>query len=142
MFLILKINFFFFFFVIWFYILIFLEFGYDVFSINVQIESNPYWISKPKDLHVTEDETVDFICNAESRPISQNIQWFINGISLQDASIPYNPRRRLRKNRMIIQNITKSDTAVYQCNISNIHGYLFANFFVNVICKTFAFFFF
>ena len=34
---------------------------------------------------------------------------------------------------MIIQNITKSDTAVYQCNVSNIHGYIFANFFINVI---------
>jgi len=119
-----------------FYILIFLEFGNDVFSINVQIESNPQWISKPKDVHITEGETVDFICNAESRPISQNIQWFKNGIPLQDVSVPYNPRRIVRKNRLTIQNAIKSDTAVYQCNVSNIHGYIFANFFANVICKS------
>ncbi len=79
---------------------------------------------------------MDFICNAESRPSAQNIQWFINGIPLQDTSVSYNPRRRVRKNRMMIQNVTKLDTAVYQCNVSNIHGYLFANFFVNVIGKT------
>jgi receptor-type tyrosine-protein phosphatase zeta len=127
-----------FFFILFFYFI--LEFGNEVFSINVQIESKPYWISKPKDLHITEGETVDFICNAESRPTTQNIQWFINGIPLQDISIPYNPRRRVRKNRMIIQDVTKLDTAVYQCNISNIHGYVFANFFVNVLCKIFIFF--
>jgi neuronal cell adhesion protein len=112
--------------------------GNDVFSINVQIESNPYWIVKPKDTHVSAGETVDFTCNAESKPASQNTQWFINGIPLQDTSVSYNPRRRVTKNRMIIQDVIKSDTAVYQCNVSNIHGYVFANFFVNVICRFFC----
>jgi hypothetical protein len=37
---------------------------------------------------------------------------------------------------MVIQNVTKLDTAVYQCNVTNIHGYVFGNFFVNVICKS------
>jgi receptor-type tyrosine-protein phosphatase zeta len=123
-----------FFFILFFYFI--LEFGNEVFSINVQIESKPYWISKPKDLHITEGETVDFICNAESRPTTQNIQWFINGIPLQDTRIPFNSRRRVRKNQLILQNVIKSDTAVYQCNVSNIHGYVFGNFFVNVICKS------
>jgi receptor-type tyrosine-protein phosphatase zeta len=113
-----------------------IEFGYDGFSINVIVESSPYWIAKPKDVHATEGETIQFYCNAESRPSSQNIQWFINGIPLQDTRIAYNSRRRVTKNRLILQNVIKSDTAVYQCNISNIHGYVFANFFVNVICKS------
>lgn len=78
---------------------------------------------------------MDFICDAESKPPPNNIQWFINGIPLQDPTVPRNPRRRVVKNRMIIQNVTKLDTAVYQCNVTNIHGYVFANFFVNVICK-------
>lgn len=86
---------------------------------------------------MTEGETVNFICDAESRPPPNNIQWFINGIPLQDPSVPRNPRRRVVKNRMILQNVTKLDTAVYQCNVTNIHGYVFANFFVNVICKSF-----
>ncbi|CAF0853285.1 unnamed protein product [Adineta steineri] len=109
------------------------ELGYDLFSINVQVEAAPYWIEKPEDINIGEGETVDVICNVDSRPIEQDIQWFINGIPLQDRRIPYNPRRRVRKNRMIIQNVTKSDTAVYQCNVSNIHGYVFTNFFVNII---------
>ena len=99
------------------------------------MESAPYWIAKPISVHVTEGENVDFTCNTESRPSPSNIYWFINGMPLQDSRIPSNPRRRVRKNRLIIQNVTKSDIAVYQCNISNIHGYVFTNFFVHVICK-------
>ncbi|CAF4663542.1 unnamed protein product, partial [Rotaria sp. Silwood1] len=109
------------------------ELGNDLFSINVRIEADPYWIVKPNDVHVTEGETVNFICDAESKPPPNNIQWFINGIPLQDPTLPRNPRRRVIKNRMILQNVTKLDTAVYQCNVTNIHGYVFANFFVNVI---------
>ena len=113
----------------------YLELGNDLFSINVRIEADPYWIVKPRDVHVTEGETVDFICDAESKPPPNNVQWFINGVPLQDPSVRRNPRRRVVKNRMVIQNVTKLDTAVYQCNVTNIHGYVFANFFVNVICK-------
>lgn len=109
------------------------ELGDDVYSINVRIESVPYWIVKPKDVHVTEGESVDFVCDAESKPPPNNIQWFINGIPLQDPSIRKNPHRHVVENRMTIQNVTKLDTAVYQCNVRNSYGYVFANFFVNVI---------
>ena len=112
-----------------------LELGYDLFSIYVRVEAKPHWIAKPKDVNVTEGDTVDVICGAESKPLANNIQWSLNGIPLEDPSVSNNPRRRIMENRMIIQNITKSDTAVYQCNISNIHGYIFANFFINVIGK-------
>ncbi|CAF2121861.1 unnamed protein product [Rotaria magnacalcarata] len=111
------------------------ELGNDLFSINVRIEADPYWISKPEDIHVTEGETVDFVCGAESKPPPNNIQWFINGVPLLETSVRRNPRRRVVNNRMIIQNVTKLDTAVYQCNVTNIHGYVFTNFFVNVISE-------
>ncbi|CAF4169795.1 unnamed protein product [Rotaria sp. Silwood2] len=111
------------------------ELGYDTFSINVQIESVPYWIEKPKDVYVIEGETVDVTCNAEAKPTPKATQWLINGIPLQDINVSYNPRRLVMKNRIVIQNVTKSDTAVYQCNVSNIHGYVFANFFINVISE-------
>lgn len=115
--------------------------GYDSFTINVQIDAKPYWLSKPKDTQVIEGETVEFGCNAEGRPAPLKTQWFINGIPIQDARIPLNPRRRIKKNRLILQNIAKSDTAVYQCNVSNIHGSIFANFYVNVISKSMCLFF-
>ncbi|UJR16314.1 hypothetical protein I4U23_003220 [Adineta vaga] len=111
------------------------ELGNDLFSINVRIEADPYWIERPRDIHVTEGETVNFVCDAQSKPPPNNIQWFINGVPLQDPSVRRNPRRRVVKNHMTIQNVTKLDTAVYQCNVTNIHGYVFANFFVNVISE-------
>lgn len=59
----------------------------DLYSFDVRIESDPYWIVKQKDVHVNEGETVDFICNVESKPSPNIIQWFINGVSLQDPSV-------------------------------------------------------
>ncbi|CAF1002480.1 unnamed protein product [Adineta ricciae] len=111
------------------------ELGNDLFSINVRVEAAPYWIEKPRDLHVTEGETVNFVCDAQSKPPPNNIQWFVNGVPLQDPSVRRNPRRRVVKNHMTIQNVTKLDTAVYQCNVTNIHNYVFANFFLNVISE-------
>ena len=113
----------------------FVELGYDTFDIYVQIEAAPVWKVKPKDLHIGEGESVELICESEvSRPEVQ-LQWSINGVPLADASLARTSRRRVSKNRLIISNINKNDTAVYQCNISNTHGYLFSNFFVNVMCK-------
>ena len=111
------------------------ELGYDSYEIHVQIEAAPSWKVKPKDLHIGEGESVELICEAEPARPSVRLQWSINGIPLQDPSLPRTPRRRLSTNRLTIQNINKNDTAVYQCNISNTHGYLFSNFFVNVMCK-------
>lgn len=34
---------------------------------------------------------------------------------------------------MIIERLEKSDTAVYQCNASNVHGYAFKDFYLNVL---------
>ena len=61
---------------------------------------------------------------------------------MQDSAIARNTRRRVSKNRMVIQNVSKLDIAVYQCNISNRHGYLLGNFFLNVNCKCHSFLFF
>ncbi|CAF1296253.1 unnamed protein product, partial [Didymodactylos carnosus] len=111
------------------------ELGAEVFSINVRIEAQPYWKVKPKDVHVTEGETVEFVCDAEAKPPPGPVQWFRNGIPLLDPSVPRNPRRKVIKNRLVLQNVTKLDTAVYQCNVTNIHGYQFSNFFINVISE-------
>jgi neuronal cell adhesion protein len=109
--------------------------GADNFNINLRVESDPYWIIKPRDVYAREGDTFEFLCHTDSKPPPDNIQWFINGVPLQDPSVQHNPHRRIIKNRMVMQNVTKLDMAVYQCNVSNIHGYVFANFFVSVTCK-------
>jgi len=102
---------------------------------NVRVEAEPYWRTKPKDVHVTEGDTVDFACDADAKPPPGNVQWFINGVPLRDPSVRRNPRLQQMTNRIRLVNVTKLDTAVYQCNVTNVHGYVFANFFVNVICE-------
>lgn len=44
-----------------------------------------------------------------------------------------NPRRKLEGNMLTIGELEKSDTAVYQCNASNVHGYAFKDFYLNVL---------
>lgn len=48
---------------------------------------------------------------------------------------PHNPRRRIIDNVMIIEGLTKQDTAVYQCNATNELGYAFRDFYLNVLGK-------
>lgn len=43
------------------------------------------------------------------------------------------PRRTLEGNTLTITNLIKRDTAVFQCNASNTHGYAFKDFYLNVI---------
>jgi hypothetical protein len=100
-------------------------------SIDVRMESDLYWIVKQKDPHVNECDTVNFICNVESKPSPNNIQLFLNGVSLPDPSVRGNPRRQILKNPILIKNVTKLDIPVYQCNVTNIHEDVFANFFVS-----------
>lgn len=116
-----------------------IELGYDEYSIRVDVESVPTWKTKPKDLHLGEGDSAEFVCESDShtRPAT-NTRWFINGVPFQDPSVPRSPRRKFFRNRMIIQNVTKQDIAVYQCNISNRHGHLFANFFLNVNCEYYS----
>lgn len=107
---------------------------------RIQIESKPTWKTFAKDTNVAEGETVEFLCEAEPSRPSISLQWLFNGISLQDPTIRRtSSRRRLAKNRLIIPNVTSNDIGVYQCNLSNVHGYLYANFYLNVICKSKAF---
>ncbi|KAM7295331.1 neuroglian [Ixodes scapularis] len=99
-------------------------------AINVTVESAPYWLSSPENTNAAEDESVSFECAASGRP-EPKLQWFINGVPLQNAEP--NPRRKVDGSRMTIEGLTKQDTAVYQCNASNTHGYAFQNFYLNVL---------
>ncbi|KAM7295332.1 neuroglian, partial [Ixodes scapularis] len=99
-------------------------------AINVTVESAPYWLSSPENTNAAEDESVSFECTASGRP-EPKLQWFINGVPLQNAEP--NPRRKVEGSRMTIEGLTKQDTAVYQCNASNTHGYAFKNFYLNVL---------
>ncbi|CAN8025402.1 unnamed protein product [Ixodes persulcatus] len=99
-------------------------------AINVTVESAPYWLRSPESTNTAENETVSFECAASGKP-EPKLQWLKNGVPLQNAEP--NPRRKVEGSRMTIEGLTKQDTAVYQCNASNTHGYAFQNFYLNVL---------
>lgn len=61
--------------------------------------------------------------------------YFAINYFLSFSEAQYNPRRKLEGNVLTIAELEKSDTAVYQCNASNVHGYSFKDFYLNVLGK-------
>jgi neuronal cell adhesion protein len=49
--------------------------------------------------------------------------------------IEANPRRKKVGNKIIIENIRKSDTGNYGCNATNSFGYVYKDVYVNVLGK-------
>ncbi|GFQ74968.1 neuroglian [Trichonephila clavata] len=99
-------------------------------AMTVGVHAVPYWITAPNNTNAAEEEIVKFVCDARAYP-EPKLQWLINGEPIEKAQP--NPRRKLEGNMMIIERLEKSDTAVYQCNASNVHGYAFKDFYLNVL---------
>ncbi|XP_067118775.1 LOW QUALITY PROTEIN: neuroglian-like [Centruroides vittatus] len=99
-------------------------------AMNVTVQAAPYWIEAPNNTNEAEGESVKFVCHAEGVPVPK-LQWFINGEPIE--KVKTNERRSVHGNVLIIDNLEKVDTAVYQCNASNIHGYVFRDFYLNVL---------
>lgn len=49
--------------------------------------------------------------------------------------LPPDSRLKILNSKMVFDNVTTADIQVVQCNASNLHGYVFANAFLNVIGK-------
>lgn len=99
-------------------------------TMAVTVQAAPFWITAPNDTSAAEEESVKFECKASGIP-EPKLEWFVNGVPLKEAK--ENSMRKVDGNVMIIKNLAKSDTAVYQCNASNVHGYAFADFYLNVL---------
>lgn len=99
-------------------------------AMSVSVQAAPFWINVPNNTNAAEEESVRFQCVAGGEP-DPKLQWLINGTPLEKA--PANNRRKLDGNTLIISNLMKTDTAVYQCNASNVHGYAFQDFYLNVL---------
>ena len=55
---------------------------------------------------------------------------------LYGAETPSNRRRVVAAEYIEYYSVTTDDSHVVQCNVSNIHGYLFTNAYLNVLGKT------
>ncbi|RWS30544.1 neuronal cell adhesion molecule-like protein [Leptotrombidium deliense] len=99
-------------------------------AMGVTVAAAPFWRKYPNNTNAAEGESVRFECVAGGVP-DPKLQWFVNG-KVIDKVAP-NSRRKVDGNVLIIENLVKTDTAVYQCNASNVHGYAFRDFYVNVL---------
>lgn len=90
----------------------------------------PYFIVEPEKVNAAEDETAVFECQAAGVP-EPEIKWIHNGKPIAEA--PPNPRRKVYKNKIIIEGLQKNDTGNYGCNATNQLGYVYKDVYVNVL---------
>ncbi|XP_077452365.1 neuronal cell adhesion molecule isoform X9 [Stigmatopora argus] len=102
-------------------------------TIQVTVKAAPYWISSaPRNLVLAPGENGVLMCRASGTP-KPSIQWSMNGIPIENA--PKEPSRKVEDDTIIFTDVQTGSSAVYQCNISNHHGYLLANAFLNVLSE-------
>lgn len=97
-------------------------------AMQVSVSSAPYWIRAPNNTNAAQEESVQFECLAEGDP-KPTLDWSING---QPIANQKRPSIRIDGNTLYIDSANKTDMGVYQCNASNIHGYAFRDFYLNV----------
>ncbi|XP_055709240.1 neuroglian isoform X1 [Phlebotomus papatasi] len=100
------------------------------YSINLQVLATPYFTKEPDIQNAAEGETVTFNCEASGSP-EPVIKWIHNGKPIQDS--PINERRTVTTNSITIHNILKKDTGNYGCNATNSLGYVYKDFYLNVL---------
>ncbi|ELT99433.1 hypothetical protein CAPTEDRAFT_120325, partial [Capitella teleta] len=99
---------------------------------SVRVQSMPFFIEKPMNVHSSEEENAEFLCKAGGSP-QPEILWSINGIAVEN--LPRDSRRIVTQNSITYRNLTSSDAQVIQCNATNKHGYIFANAYLNVLAE-------
>ncbi|KAH3827853.1 neuroglian-like isoform X2 [Dreissena polymorpha] len=112
-------------------------------AFDVRIESGPEWVDEPVSQEKSTKEKVTFICRAKGSP-EPNYNWYINGVPLEAAQqgSEYVTDPRIFKNsrfhkpndyNITLTDLTLEDHMNIQCNASNKHGYVFADFYLNVL---------
>ncbi|XP_049579479.1 neuronal cell adhesion molecule isoform X9 [Syngnathus scovelli] len=102
-------------------------------TIRITVKAAPYWISgAPRNLVLAPGENGVVMCRASGTP-KPNIQWAMNAVPIENA--PKDPSRKVEDDTIIFTDVQMGSSAVYQCNVSNQHGYLLANAFVNVLSE-------
>ncbi|KAI5612095.1 neural cell adhesion molecule L1.1 isoform X1 [Silurus asotus] len=99
-------------------------------SYTVTVEAAPYWTKQPESAIYGPGETVRLDCHAEGIP-TPHITWKINGVPISDTIAE--ERRTVKGGTLILSDVEKGDTAVYQCEASNKHGTASLNTYINVV---------
>ncbi|XP_035998147.1 neural cell adhesion molecule L1.1 [Fundulus heteroclitus] len=91
---------------------------------NVTVKAAPYWTKEAPDLKYAPGETVRLDCLAKGDP-EPTITWRINGEPL--TAVDKDSRRTVTSSALILRDVTRSDTAVYQCEATNTYGSILQN---------------
>ncbi|XP_022908169.1 neuroglian isoform X2 [Onthophagus taurus] len=102
----------------------------QTYSVNLDVQAIPYFTEEPEFINAAEGETVAFRCAAKGLPVPE-IKWIHNGKPIAQA--PYNPRRKVNPNSIVIENLIKNDTGNYGCNATNSLGYVYKDVYINVL---------
>ena len=97
--------------------------------INLKIVAIPYFTVEPEIQNAAENETVEFKCEAKGTP-EPLIKWIFNGKPIEQATP--NARRFVSQNKIVIENLLKTDTGNYGCNATNALGYVYKDVYINV----------
>nr|XP_043891437.1 neuronal cell adhesion molecule-like isoform X20 [Solea senegalensis] len=109
------------------------QLGSEHHTIHVTVKAAPYWISgPPRNLVLAPGENGVLTCRASGTP-KPSVTWAMNGISIENS--PKDLSRNVEDDTIIFTDIQTGSSAVYQCNVSNDHGYLLSNAFVNVLSE-------
>uniref|UniRef100_A0A671VWL4 Neural cell adhesion molecule L1-like protein n=1 Tax=Sparus aurata TaxID=8175 RepID=A0A671VWL4_SPAAU len=107
--------------------------GEAVHYFDVIVEEQPKWLTEPPQGQLTViGSDVHIKCSVTGKP-PPDITWRRNGELFRDD--PDNNRRVL-DDTVVIHNATPEDSAVYQCDASNVHGSILAN--INIMVMNMA----
>ncbi|MEQ2244238.1 hypothetical protein ILYODFUR_015117, partial [Ilyodon furcidens] len=93
-------------------------------SFTITVKAAPYWTKQSPDLKYAPGETVRLDCLAKGNP-DPTITWRINGEPL--TAVDEDSRRTVTSSALILRDVVLSDTAVYQCEATNVHGSILQN---------------
>uniref|UniRef100_A0A3B3BTW1 Neuronal cell adhesion molecule n=1 Tax=Oryzias melastigma TaxID=30732 RepID=A0A3B3BTW1_ORYME len=106
------------------------KFGSVHHTFHVTVKAAPYWISgPPSNLVLSPGENGVLTCRASGKP-KPLITWTKNVMPIEKDDT-----MKVEDDMIIFRDVKTSNSAVYQCNVSNEFGYLLANAFVNVLSE-------
>uniref|UniRef100_W5NCC6 L1 cell adhesion molecule, paralog a n=1 Tax=Lepisosteus oculatus TaxID=7918 RepID=W5NCC6_LEPOC len=97
---------------------------------TVTVQAAPYWTRVPESGLYAPGEIMRLDCEAEGIP-TPTVRWRMNGQWLDE--IEKDDRRRVEGGTLILTDVQFGDTAVFQCEASNIHGTILTNTYTHII---------
>lgn len=94
------------------------------------VEKAPYFLKEIESSEVAVGNDVTFECEIDGIP-EPKVEWTFNSKPIAQA--PENPHRTVTSGAIIIRKVSENDIGNYGCNASNSRGYVYKDFFLDVI---------